>query len=52
LLFLYVKAACSYQDLLTFNSIVYSTFIEAAKERSLLEDDYEWEKCLDDAVLN
>ena len=51
LLLLHVKAACSYQDLLTFNSIVYGTFKEAAKARSLLEDDCEWEKCMDDAVL-
>ena len=51
LLLLHVKAACSYQDLLTFNSIIYGTCKEAAKAKSLLEDDCEREKCMDDAVL-
>ena len=51
LLLLHVKGACDYQDLLTFDGTVFNSFKEAAKARSLLEDDREWEKCLDDAVM-
>ena len=51
LLLLHVKAAKSYQDLRTFDRVVYTTFKESAKARGLLEDDKEWEKCLDDAKL-
>jgi hypothetical protein len=39
LLLLHVKGACGYQDLLTFNGTVFNSFKEAAKARSLLEDD-------------
>ena len=51
LLLLHVKGACSYNDLLTHQNVTYPTFKEAAKARSLLEDDSEWDRCLNDAVL-
>ena len=51
LLLLHVKAACSFQDLLSFEGIVYTTFKEAANARALLEDDREWERSLNEAVI-
>ena len=51
LLLLHVKAACSFNDLLTFENIQYNSFKDAAKARSLLEDDSEWDKCLENSVL-
>ena len=51
LLLLHVKGAKSYQDLCTVDGVVCLTFKDSAKARGLLEDDKEWEKALDDAVL-
>ena len=51
LLLLTVKGCKSFEDVRTHNSIVYSTFEEAAISRNLLRNDGEWEKCLDEAVL-
>ena len=50
LLLLHVKGACSFDDLKTFENIKYTSFKEAAKARLLLEDDLEWDKCLENAV--
>jgi hypothetical protein len=49
LLLLHVKAACSFQDLLSLEGIVYTTFKEAANARALLEDDRQWERNLNAA---
>jgi ATP-dependent DNA helicase PIF1 len=51
LLLLHVKGACSFEDLRTHNNIVFETFKEAAKSRLLLEDDSEWDRCLNEASL-
>lgn len=49
LLLLNVKGATSFDDLLTVNGKKCKSFKEAAKERELIEDDDEWDKCLDEA---
>ena len=49
-LLLHVKGATSYEDLRTYNNIVYGTFQEACIARGLLEDDQEWDRALSDAV--
>ena len=51
LLLLHVKGAGSYKELLTYNSVTYLTFKDSAKARMLLEDDSEWEKCMEDVIL-
>lgn len=45
-----VKGARSYQDLLTYNNVIHSTFHGACLARGLLEDDGEYRLCLEDAV--
>jgi hypothetical protein len=51
LLLLHVKGACNYEDLKAHDTIQYSTFKEACLARGLLEDDQEWYKTMDEAVL-
>lgn len=50
MLLMYVKAAESYEDVRTFEGIVYDTFKEACSARGLLGDDQEWIKAFDEAV--
>jgi hypothetical protein len=49
LLLLNIKGACSFDDLRTFNGIIYNTFHEAAQKHGFLDDDKEWQKCLEEA---
>jgi ATP-dependent DNA helicase PIF1 len=51
LLLLHVKGARTFEDLRSYNKIVYDTFKDAAKARSLLQSDEEWDSCLQEAVL-
>ncbi|CAF3394559.1 unnamed protein product [Rotaria sp. Silwood2] len=51
LLLLYTPGACSFDDLKTVDDQVCQTFIEAAKRRSLLRDDTEYERCMPEAVI-
>lgn len=44
-----VKGPTSFEDLCTFEHIVYPTFRDACLARGLLEDDGEWRKCLQEA---
>jgi len=46
-----IKGARSFTDLRTFHGVVYPTFREACLAHGLLEDDREWELCLEDAVM-
>lgn len=50
LLLLYVKGAQSFDDIKRFNSITYKTFKDAAKARDLLNEDYIWENCIEEAI--
>lgn len=50
LLLLHVRGPKNFADVRTFNGITYPTFKEAAAARSLLEDDTEWERCLQEAA--
>jgi hypothetical protein len=45
-----VKGATSYEDIRTYNGILYQTFKEACAARGLLSDDKEWYKAFDEAV--
>ena len=49
-LLLHVRGATCYEDLRTYNNILYGTFQEACLARGLLEDDREWDRALSDAV--
>lgn len=44
-----VRGPRSFQDLRTFENIIYASFQEACKARGLLEDDGEWRVCLSEA---
>ncbi|XP_020150591.1 uncharacterized protein [Aegilops tauschii subsp. strangulata] len=50
MLLMIVKGATSYEDVRTYNGIVYSTFREACGARGLLGDDMEWYTAFDEAV--
>lgn len=50
MLLMYVKGAESYQDVRTFEGVVYNTFKEACAARGLVGDDEEWFKAFDEAV--
>lgn len=50
LLLLHVKGATSFQNLRTVNGIVYSTFYEAAVAKQLVNEDDEWDRCLEEAT--
>jgi len=45
-----VAGAQSFHDLRRFNGILYQTYKEACNARGLLEDDREWEQCLQEAA--
>ena len=44
-----VKGATSFEDLRTFDGVLYPTFREACIAQGLLEDDQEWHQCLNEA---
>jgi len=50
MLLMIVKGATCYEDVRTYNGIVYSTFREACGARGLLGDDMEWYTAFDEAV--
>ncbi|XP_015189382.1 PREDICTED: uncharacterized protein LOC107073306 [Polistes dominula] len=50
LLLLNVKGATSFEDLRTFNGVVYPSFEEAVEERRLLINDNEWDRVLEEAA--
>ena len=52
LLLLHVRGAKSFEDIKTFNNITYSTYLEAAIARNLIQTDKEWERCLNEACQN
>lgn len=47
----HITGATAYEDLRTVNGHVYNTFHEAAKEFGILEDDTEYEKCLQEVNI-
>lgn len=49
MLLLHVRGALSFEDLRTYEGIVYPTFKEAAAARQLLADDTEWDSTLKEA---
>ena len=49
LVLLHVKGAKSFEDLRTYNGILYDTFKETAAAMRLLLDDKEWYRCLEEA---
>ncbi|ONM60681.1 uncharacterized protein [Zea mays] len=50
MLLLVVKGARSYEEVRTYNNIVYNTFKEACKARGLLGDDQEWLAAFNEAA--
>ena len=46
---MYVKGARSYEDIRTYDDVVYDTFKEACAARGLLGDDREWSYAFDEA---
>jgi hypothetical protein len=50
MLLLIVKGAESYEDLLTYNNITYTTFKEACNAHGLLNNDQEWYNAFDEAA--
>ncbi|KAM0826657.1 hypothetical protein ACQ4PT_068727 [Festuca glaucescens] len=50
MLLMYVKGAESYEDVRTFEDVVYETFKEPCAARGLVGDDEEWFKAFDEAV--
>ena len=44
-----VRGATSFEDIRTVDGITYSTFMQAAQERGILEKDDEWDQCLQEA---
>ena len=51
MLLMIVKGATSYEDLRTFEGVVYGTFKEACAARGLLGDDLEWYRAFDEASI-
>ena len=47
----HVKAPTSFKDLLRFNDIVHPTYKAACIAWGLLQDDFEWENCLQEATV-
>jgi len=50
LLLFHIRGAKSFQDMRTFDGILYSSYKETAEAMGLLESDQEWDKCLEEAV--
>ena len=50
LLLLHVRGAQSFTELRTVDGLIYDTNREAAMARNLLEDDMEWQRCLEEAA--
>ncbi|XP_043469512.1 uncharacterized protein LOC122503140 [Leptopilina heterotoma] len=50
ILLLYVRGAKSFEDVRTYEGIIYNTYTEAARARNLMVDDNEWDNCLTEAV--
>ena len=51
MLLMIVKGATSYEDLRTFEGVVYGTFTEACAARGLVGDDLEWYRAFDEASI-
>ena len=51
LLLTHVEAPTSFEDLLCYNDIVHPTYKAACIARGLLQDDSEWENCLQEATV-
>jgi len=51
LLLLSVKGATSFDNLRSFEGVVYDTFKEAAQKRGLFKDDKTWEYTLEEAIV-
>ena len=51
LLLLHVPGATSFEDLRSVDRVLHPTFKEAAKAMGLLEDDLEWQRCMENAIL-
>ena len=51
LLLTHVEAPTSFEDLLSFNDVVHPTYKAACIARGLLQDDSEWENCLQEATV-
>ncbi|XP_073389622.1 uncharacterized protein [Physcomitrium patens] len=51
LLLTHVEAPTSFEDLLCFHDIVHPTYKAACIARGLLQDDSEWENCLQEATV-
>ena len=51
LLLTHVEAPTSFKDLLCFRDTVYPTYKAACIARGLLQDDSEWENCLQEATV-
>lgn len=51
LLLIKVPGPTSYEFLRTFNTILYDTFQAACAIRGFIEDDAEWDRCLEEAVM-
>jgi hypothetical protein len=50
MLLMIIKGATSYEDIKTFNGIIYHTFKETCAARGLLKEDNEWYKTFDEAT--
>ena len=51
MLLMVVKGAKSYEDVRTYQNVVYPTFREACKARGLIGDDSEWFALFDEAII-
>ena len=49
-LLLHVTGPTSYEDLQTYNGVVYGSFSEACIARGLMDDDQEWDRALREAI--
>ena len=47
-----VKGPRSYEEVRTYNGTIHTTFKAAAIARGLLEDDQEWDRCMEEASHN
>ncbi len=45
-----IPAPTSFQDVRTYDGRIYDTFRDAAKAQGLLQDDEEWNRCMDEAA--